>query len=319
MPAPFLTGFIAAPFTSMLPDGSIDLTTTASYATFLRSKNISGAFILGTTGEGISLTIQERKAVAEEWMKYDSPDFKVIVHVGSASLKVCQELASHAQQIGASAVGVIGPSFFKPATVPDLVNYIGQVAGCCPDTPVYYYHIPSMSGVNLPMPEFLKQVKGRIPNLVGIKFTHHDLMEMNECLMMTDGQFEILHGFDETLLCGLALGINAAVGSTYNYFVPVYQKLWEAFDSGDMELARKMQQHSVKLVQVLKKYGGGIVCGKAIMKIIGVDCGPCRTPLSQLSPAELEQLYRDLVAIDFFSLSNTSPQLFDGIPIKNQG
>ena len=45
-----------------------------------------------------------------------------------------------------------------------------------------------------------------------------------------DGQFEILHGFDGTLLCGLALGINAAVGST-NYFVPVYQKLWEAFDS----------------------------------------------------------------------------------------
>lgn len=319
MSSPFLTGFIAAPFTSMLPDGSIELSTTESYAAFLRSQGISGAFILGTTGEGISLTIQERKTVAEEWMKYDTPDFKIIVHVGSASLKVCQELAAHAQDIGASAVGVIGPSFFKPATVPDLVHYIEQVANQCPDTPVYYYHIPSMSGVNLPMPEFLKQVKGRIPNLIGIKFTHHDLMEMNECLMLEGGQFEILHGFDETLLCGLALGIQAAVGSTYNYFVPVYQALWEAFDSGDLEMARKMQQHSVKLVQVLKKYGGGIVCGKAIMKIIGVDCGPCRTPLGQLSPTELKNLYNDLVAIDFFSLSNTSPLHFDGIQIKNQG
>ncbi|MCB0646278.1 MAG: dihydrodipicolinate synthase family protein [Saprospiraceae bacterium] len=307
MTSSLFSGFIAAPFTSMHTDGSIHLNPIKTYASYLKAQNISGAFILGTTGEGVSLTLDERKEVATEWMKFSSPEFKIIVHVGSSNLKDSRDLAQHAQEIGADAVGISGTSFFKPSKASDMVKFVQQIAASCSETPVYYYHIPSMSGVNTSVPEFLEKADGLIPNLTGVKFTHHDLMEMNECMMALGGKYEVLHGFDETLICGLAIGAKAAVGSTYNYFAPVYQTLREAFLTCDMDTARDMQRQSVRLVQILKKYGGGIVCGKAIMNLIGIDCGPCRSPLATLSKAEMLQLSKDLEAIDFFSLSNTQP------------
>lgn len=297
-----LNGFIAAPFTCFSDDKSINLGPIKTYADFLKKNKASGAFILGTTGESMSITTVERKKVAEEWMKNATQDFKVIVHVGTSGLSASQELATHAQEIGAYAVGCIAPNFFKPATVDDLVAYVAEIAAACPKLPFYYYHIPSMSGVYLSMPEFLEKASRAIPNLAGIKFTHHDLMEFNQCLMAKNGEYDLLHGYDEILICGLALGVQAAVGSTYNYFLPVYLKLWEAFNSGDMETARKMQQLSVQLVSVLLKYRGGIACGKAIMNLIGIPCGPCRLPIRSLQDAEREHLRQDLEKMNFFEL-----------------
>lgn len=298
-----LQGFIAAPFTCFDEDGNINLAPISAYADFLKRHGASGVFILGTTGEGMSVTTSERKKVAEEWIKTATPDFKIIVHVGSPGLKDSQELAAHAQEIGAYAVGCIAPNFFKPGTVEELVDYTAAVAASSPDLPFYYYHIPSMSGVNLSMPEFLQKAAPVIPNLAGIKFTHHDLMQFNQCLMAEDGQFDILHGFDEILICGLALGVEAAVGSTYNYFLPVYLRLREAFLAGDLKTARQMQQLSVRLVSILIKYRGGIACGKAIMNLAGIPCGPCRLPITSLSAAEMADLKHDLEEMSFFQLS----------------
>ncbi|PHN05922.1 dihydrodipicolinate synthase family protein [Flavilitoribacter nigricans] len=298
-----LKGFIAAPFTCFHEDGTLNLNPIHAYADYLKQNGASGAFILGTTGEGMSVTTAERKKVAEEWMKSADPDFKIIVHAGSSGLHDSRELAAHAQEIGAYAVGCIAPNFFKPATVDDLVAYASDVAAACPDLPFYYYHIPSMSGVYLSMPEFLQKASGRIPNLAGIKFTHHDLMEFNQCTMTAGGRYDLLHGYDEILICGLSLGVQAAVGSTYNYFLPVYLKLREAFDAGDLETARRMQQESVRLVGVLLKYRGGIACGKAIMNLVGIPCGPCRLPIRSLDTEEMERLNRDLQTMNFFELT----------------
>ena len=155
-----------------------------------------------------------------------------------------------------------------------------------------------MTGVNLPVDQFLIEGKKRIPTLAGVKFTHNNLMEMNQCLML--GDFEVLHGFDEILLCGLALGATAAVGSTYNYAGVIYSELMEAFASGDIERARELQQYSVEIVKVIIKYGGGVRGGKAIMKLIGLDCGECRLPISRFTVEEYESLKMDLEDISFF-------------------
>jgi len=298
-----LQGIIAAPFTPMHKDGSINSNPIEEYAVFLKSNKISGAFINGTTGEGISLTIDERKKIAEEWVKTATDDFRIIVHVGGPSLEACKRLTKHAKENGAHAIALMGPNFFKPATVDLLIEFISEVAGLVPDLPFFYYHIPSMSEVYLPIPELLSKVSVKIPNFAGIKFSHYDLMEFNQCLLIENGKFNMLYGYDETLLCGLVLGAEAAVGSTYNYFSPVYHKLWEAFNNGDLEKARKMQQLSVKLAVILDKYGGGVVCGKAIMNLLGVNCGPCRLPLGNLSSSEIDQLRKDLEQINFFEIS----------------
>ncbi|MCK4677391.1 MAG: dihydrodipicolinate synthase family protein [Bacteroidales bacterium] len=114
-------------------------------------------------------------------------------------------------------------------------------------------------------------------------------------------KFNMLYGCDETLLCGLVLGAKAAVGSTYNYFSPVYHKLWEAFNNGDLEEARNMKRLSVKIVALVKKYGGAVVCGKSIMNLLGMNLGPCRLPIRNLDSSEIDQLKKDLEEMHFFN------------------
>jgi N-acetylneuraminate lyase len=128
----------------------------------------------------------------------------VIVHVAHSSVDESRELAAHAQQIGADACATVGPTFFRPASVERLVEYCARVASGAPNLPFYYYHMPVMTGVNLPMPEFLKTASRQIPNLAGIKFTDENLMSYSQCLNFEDGRFNILFGRDEILLAALA-------------------------------------------------------------------------------------------------------------------
>lgn len=299
-----LKGLIAAPFTPMSGDGSLNLGIVAPYAAKLKKDGISGAFICGTTGEGMLMDIEERMAVAEQWVKEQTDDFKVIVHVGTTSYVQSKKLAWHAQQIGAYATGCMGPVFLKPGRVDDLVKFCSEVASGAPELPFYYYHIPTVSDIWLPMPEFLKKAQLVIPNLVGIKFTHRNMMEMLLCINADGGKWDILHGFDEELLCGLSMGAQAAIGSTYNYIAPLYLKIIESYQRGDIDTARFYQLKSVQFIDILIRYGGGVIGGKPIMKMVGLDCGPLRAPARNLTATEFNQYQDELNNIGLFDWAN---------------
>ncbi|MHC4440814.1 MAG: dihydrodipicolinate synthase family protein [Planctomycetota bacterium] len=104
-----LKGLIAAPYTAMNPDCSINLEVIERQAGFLSNNGVKGAFICGTTGESMSLTTSERKNIAGRWADVAPDDLKVIVHVGETSLENCKELAAHAQKIGAWGIGAMAP------------------------------------------------------------------------------------------------------------------------------------------------------------------------------------------------------------------
>lgn len=295
-----LTGLVAAPFTPMDERGTLNLGIVGKYADKLKKDGVEGAFVCGTTGEGMLMTSEERVSVAEKWIEQQTPNFKVIVHVGTTSAKQSKDLARHAQKAGAYAVGCMGPMFLKPSKVEDLIAFCSDVAAGAPELPFYYYHIPSVSDVNLSMPEFLQKAKSVIPNLAGIKFTHRNMMEMFQCLRADGGKWDILHGFDEELLCGLSLGAKGAVGSTFNYLAPVYLKLMKAFQEGKMDEAREYQYESVKFIEILIRYGGGVIGGKPIMKFLGLDCGPLRAPAHNYTVAELSGYRKELDEIGFF-------------------
>lgn len=297
----YLIKLVAAPFTPMDGEGKLNLKMIAPYAAYLTEAGIAGAFICGTTGECPSLSLEERKSILEEWTAVAYGNLKVICHVGGNCIGESMDLASHAEKNGAYAVAAFSPFFFKPGSAQEMIDYFKPIAASASSIPFYYYTIPSLTGVNIPVSEVLAAVGDQIPNFAGVKFTHYDLYDMQKCIAL--GKFEVLHGFDETLLCGLSLGVKAAVGSTYNYLPALYQGLWKAFDRSDIASARGMQQSSVELVKVLNKYRGGVVAGKAIMSMIGLDCGPCRLPLRNLSAEELRDLKKDLMLIDFFRLS----------------
>lgn len=295
-----LKGLIAASYTPMDANGNINLSVIESYAEHIAQVGLTGVFVCGTTGESLSLTTDERKRILEQWVKSTNHRFKIIAHVGSNSLREAVDLASHAVEQGVDAIGAMAPCFFKPNTVNDLIDFFVPVAKSAKDLPFYYYNIPSITGVSLPVTIFLSEGRKKIPNLVGTKFTHNDLMEMGECLALDNGEFDVLHGFDEILISGLAFGAVSAVGSTYNYLPKVYQDICKAMEIGDLQKARRLQMQSIEIVKIIIKYGGGVRGGKAIMKLIGIDCGPCRLPIPAMSNEEYQKLENDLHQIGFF-------------------
>ena len=99
----------------------------------------------------------------------------------------------------------------------------------------------------------------------------------------------LLWGVDEALLGALAVGAVGAVGSTYNYSAPLYLKMMDAFAGGDLATARDCSLQSVRLVELLIKFGV-LPSGKALMSFHGADCGPPRPPLSALSPDKKTEL-----------------------------
>lgn len=278
-----LTGLIAAPHTPMYADGSIRLDVIEQQAEQLVRNGVTGAFLCGSTGEGLSLSVAERKEVARRWIEVAGGSLKIIVHVGHHSLPEACTLAEHAAALGADAISAVAPNVFKPAAVEDLIAFFQPIVAASKGLAFYYYHSPGMTGVNLPVAEFLDLAADAIPNLAGVKFNDGDLMTYQQCLMLHDGSFDVPFGVDEALLGALAVGARGAVGSTYNYAAPIFQRIIRAFTAGDIGAARAASQQTVAIVRLLIDYGP-MAAGKAAMSLHGIDCGPPRLPLRPLSP-----------------------------------
>ena len=294
-----LSGLIPAVFTPFDKTGAINFSQIQPYADKLIAEGAYCVFVCGSTGECTSMTVAERKSVLEAWVKAAAGCMRVIAHVGGTCQADCIELARHAAEQGVDAVGAIAPFYFKPAAVEELVDFYKPIAAAVDPIPFYTYHMPSVTGVNLPMKEFLEKGSRAIPNLNGIKFTSNNFMEMLECIRLENGRFDILNGFDEMLLCGMAAGARGGVGSTYNYSLSTYRNLYDAFLAGDIERARAFQQESVDIVHVIISHGGGVRGGKAIMNHLGIDCGDCRLPFAPYTESEMRRLGEELDRIGF--------------------
>lgn len=286
----------------MQEDGGLDLNLIPAYYQFLKANGIAGAFICGSTGEGVSMTAQEKMAVAEAWAlaTQQDPDFKIITLLGGTSLAECRELARHAQDTGLYATSFTAPFYFKPADVQMLAETCRKVAEAAPDLPFYYYHIPVLTGVHFPMLRLLQEIDGMIPNFTGIKYTHEDFMDYLSCLHFRNGKYDMLWGRDENWLAALALGAKGAVGSTYNYAAPLYRAITEAFQAGDLQRARRLQQQSIDMISLLGKYGG-IATGKAFMKLVGLDCGAFRLPVKNMTHEAFLRFEQEVRALGFES------------------
>jgi N-acetylneuraminate lyase len=295
---PGFRGLIAAPFTPFQADGSLDLAKIDVLADLLVADGARGAFICGTTGEGASMTTEERMRVAYRWTTVARERLRVYVHVGHTSAADARTLAAHAQRIEADAIGCLAPYFFKPRSCDELADYCGYVAAAAPGLPFYYYHLPSLTGVSFTMRDFLPVAASRIPTLAGIKFTYEDVVDFTACTRFDGGRFEMLFGRDELLLEGLAAGASGAIGSTYNFMAPVYTRLIESWAAGDLATAKSLQSQATRVIDVMNRHGG-LPAGKRIMKLARLDCGPVRLPLIDLDSVAAERLRVDLLAVGF--------------------
>ena len=300
-----IKGLIDAPFTPFYANGEVNLEPIERYANMLKKNGLQGVFINGSSGEGYMLTEDERMKLAEAWVKAAPKGFKVIVHVGSTCVNSSRRLAEHAQTIGAFGIGAMATPFPKIGRIEELVKSCEEIASGAPNLPFYYYHIPAFNGAFLSMVELLKAVDGRIPNFAGIKYTYESLYEYNQCRLYANGKFDMLHGQDETILPCLAMGgAQGGIGGTTNYNGKCLTGILKAWEEGNIEEARELQNFAQEVINVICHYRGNIVGGKRIMKLIGLDLGPNRTPFQNITDEEEKALKAELDAIDFFNKCN---------------
>ena len=288
-----LSGLIAAAFTPMNSDASLNPRAVPEIVDFVLGQGADGLFVCGSTGEGTSLTIDERMTITEAFARAINDRVPLVAHVGHNCLDDVRTLARHASRIGVSAIAASAPSYFRPASVAVLVDCLASVAEVAPETPFFYYHIPALTGVDLRMVELLEQVADRIPTFAGIKFSSRHLDDLQQCVEFDHGRYNILFGIDEMLLAGLATGVQGAVGSTYNYLAPVYRQILESIKSGDLHAAREHQLKATRVVRVILTFGG-LNALKAAMAILGVDCGPTRLPIPPLDAPSCREM-RDAI------------------------
>jgi N-acetylneuraminate lyase len=295
-----LTGLIAAPHTPFHQDGALNLDVVPKQAGWLSTNKVAGAFICGTTGEWSSLMTAERLLIAEKWIASAPRDLKVIVHVGHNCLADAKTLAAHAAKAGAFAIATMAPDYFRPQTLGALVEFCAETATAAPNLPFYYYHMPSMNGVNFPVIDFLKVAADKIPTLAGVKYTFENLMDYRQCVAFRNGRYNVLFGRDEIMLSALAMGAEGFVGSTYNFGAPIYHKVIRAFQQRDLEKAQEHQTQAIEMIASLSRHGG-MSAGKAVMKMLGIDCGPMRAPLPTVSEDSYEKLRVELEALNIIS------------------
>lgn len=295
---PPLRGLIAATTTPMDADGSIRLDEIDPIIERLLQSGVAGFYVCGSTGEGVSLTSDERKAVVERTVRAVDSRATVLVQVGHNSLAEARELAMHAAGAGADVISATCPSYFKVGDVETLVRCMQQICQGI-DVPFYYYHIPAVTASPIDIVRFMELAADQIPTLAGLKYTAPMLHQYQSCFHAAGGRFDIVWGCDEMLLGALATGAQAAIGSTYNIAAPLYRQIIEAVQSGDLATARELQHHSVMMVDVMQRFPfhGAL---KKMMQWVGMYGGSCRLPLRDLTDDEATELKQRLDSIGFF-------------------
>jgi N-acetylneuraminate lyase len=295
-----ITGLIAAPHTPCNTDYSLNPEAVNKQARHLAKTGVKGAFVGGTTGECHSYSTAERIGLLNAWGEAARENSLVnIAHVGHNNLPDARAMVEAARESGADAIGAMAPNFFKPCSVDELIDWFALITETAPELPFYFYDIPGMTGVNLDTAEFLRKSRGRLPSLVGVKFTNPDQDLLKECMEVEDGAYDILFGTDEKLISGLGMGCRGAVGSSYNFAANIYHRILQAHEVGDMETAMLWQKRSIQTIDTIATYNY-LPAAKLVMKMIGVDCGPACPPLPNLTGPNASALEKELKDIGFF-------------------
>lgn len=287
------TGIWPAMFTPLTDDGAeVDVDRLRRLLAFLVPHGIDGLFICGSTGEGVLLSPDERERVAEVTIAEVAGQIPVMVHVGALATRDSVRLAKHAARVGASAVSSI-PPFLFPVSQASVIEHWRQI-GSASDLPFFAYHIPRLTGHSL-KPEHIAEVL-TLPNVVGLKFSDPDLALMRALLDAADGRLQILSGYDQQCAYAQAAGASGAIGSTYNWLTPLFVELYRAHAGGELARAAALQAQANRLMRPALRYE--VIAGqKAVMRYLGVDCGPTRHPIAPLDAAAQAELFAALDAL----------------------
>ncbi len=241
---------------------------------------VNGFYLCGSTGEGLILPAKTRKDLLEIVLDEVKGRVPVITHVGAIDVPTTLDLARHAKAAGAAAVSSIPPIYFQYSTE-DVLAYYRELAEAA-EIPLLMYGI-GLAGTKLTVSIVEELMK--IENVIGIKWTYPDFFAMGQLKELNGGNINVINGPDEMLVCGLAIGADAGIGTTYNVMPGLFVSLYRAYQSGDVAEARRLQAGINRVIAVLIKYQA-IASTKALLTDMGFDVGQCAKPIHQFDDAE---------------------------------
>ena len=297
MSEPLFEGVLSAIITPFDSDGNVDFDALRDVVRFQIEGGVHGFFACGTVGEGVLMSIGQRKAVAEAIVREAKGRVPVIVHVGTTNTSESVELAKHAEQIGAKAVGAVAPFFFKP-DVEGLRMHYQSIAEAV-NIPVFVYNIPRMTGFNITAEIFRKLCM--IEGVAGIKDSSGNLSQIQEIIETAPKPITVINGADDIFLAVLIAGASAEISGTANVAPELLVEIYESYKEGDLRKALKLQRKLNALKRVLYEIGSSNVSSiKAALEMRGVKAGVPKKPLRPLNSEELSRLKDKLSALNLY-------------------
>ena len=289
-----LEGVFPAMLTPFTRNGkNVDYDRAAELAIRLADQGVHGLYPCGTTGEGMLMTLEERKRLMEVVVEAVGKRVHVLAHTGCLDTAGTIELTRHAAEIGATAAGVVAPGFYGYDDAA-LARHYKAVAAAVKGFPILLYNLPSCAKNEL-TPRFVLRMAREVDNIVGIKDSGGSLQLQDRILLDKPKSFFVINGCDEFTMQALVGGAAGSVSSTANVIPEVFLAIFNNVKKGNLKAARKAQTvlgHAAELFQ----YGKMVAYYKEGLRLRGFDPGFVRAPQRELTAAEKKAFARGLEA-----------------------
>lgn len=216
-----LKGALAAAVTPLRDGGeALDEDAFAPYVGYLAAGGLDGILALGTTGEGILLSEEERKRAAELFVDAAPDGFDVAVHSGAQTTAQTVALSAHAKEVGAAAVAVIGPPYYALDDRALTLHFAAAAEACAP-LPFYLYEFRARAGYSIP-PAAIRELRELAPNLAGLKVSNQPFEDVEPYIV--DG-LDVFVGAESLVVRGLERGAAGAVSGLAAVFPEAVARL----------------------------------------------------------------------------------------------
>lgn len=284
-----LKGIVPALITPMTEDESVDEAGLRTLVDRLVDAGVHGLFVLGTNGEFISLSEEEKLRIARITVDQAKGRVPVIAGTGAYATRDVVALNRKMEEVGVDAVSVITP-YFNGATQAELLTHYKQIAASTP-LPVMLYTIPAKAGITLTIDTVRRLAD--VPNIRGIKDSGGDFDRLLQLINLRRDDFAVFTGTDSMILWTLIAGGDGAVAATTNAVPNVVMSIWNQFHAGNIPAARAAQE-SLRALRDAFALGTLPVVLKTAAEMLGMPAGPARAPARPLDAKAREQLAQAL-------------------------
>ena len=250
---------------------------------------VDGLYVGGSTGENFMLSTEEKKRIFEIAKDEAKEEIRLIAQVGSINLKESVELAKFTTDLGYDAISAVTPFYYK-FSFAEIKFYYETIIDAV-DNRLIIYSIPFLTGVDMSLAQFGELFAH--PKIVGVEFTAADFFLL-ERMRKAFPDVLIFAGFDEMMLPATVLGVDGAIGSTFNVNGVRARQIFELAKAEKIHEALEIQHVTNDLISDILDNGlyGTI---KLLLEEMGVEAGLCREPMKRYTPemkARAKEIYK---------------------------